>query len=109
MLQPNTNQNNSDRTLRKSQIEALKSLSQLLIREISSLEEIQANPAAEINSSNKISLNAETQKFETELIRCALIRTMGKQNQAARLLGLKYSTLSDKIKRYKIDIAEVLF
>lgn len=107
MFQSN-NHNNSDQTLRKAQIEALKSLSQLLIREISSLEEIQANLAAEINRSNRISLNTETQRFEIELIRCALIRTMGKQNQAARLLGLKNSTLSDKIKRYKIDIAEVL-
>lgn len=105
MLQPNINQSNSDRILRKAQIEALKSLSQLLSREISSLEEIQANLVTEINSGQKISLNAETQRFEKDLIRCALIRTMGRQNQAARLLGLKNSTLSDKIKRYKIELA----
>lgn len=103
MIQTNVNHNTSDCVLRKAQVEALKSLSQLLIREISSLEEVQANLVTEINSGNKINLNTETQRFEMDLIRCALIRTMGRQNQAARLLGLKNSTLSDKIKRYKIE------
>ena len=45
-------------------------------------------------------------RFETELIRSALIQTGGRQRQAARLLGTKVTTLNTKIKRYKIDIPE---
>lgn len=44
----------------------------------------------------------EVSRFETELIAAALHETGGNQTRAARLLGLKLTTLHDKIKRYKI-------
>ena len=47
-------------------------------------------------------LHAEVQRFETEIIRDALKKTGGHQRRAARLLGVKVSTLNAKIKRYKI-------
>jgi transcriptional regulator with GAF, ATPase, and Fis domain len=41
-------------------------------------------------------------QFEVNLIRTALGRTSGSQIRAARLLGLKPTTLNAKIKRYNI-------
>jgi transcriptional regulator with GAF, ATPase, and Fis domain len=44
----------------------------------------------------------EVRHFEVSLIRTALGRTSGSQTRAARLLGLKPTTLNAKIKRYGI-------
>ena len=44
----------------------------------------------------------EVRQFEVSLIRTALGRTAGSQTRAARLLGLKPTTLNAKIKRYGI-------
>ena len=45
----------------------------------------------------------EVRQFEVSLIRTALGRTSGSQTRAARLLGLKPTTLNAKIKRYGIN------
>lgn len=45
----------------------------------------------------------EVRQFEVSLIKAALARTAGSQTQAARLLGLKTTTLNAKIKRYSIS------
>ena len=55
---------------------------------------------------NDLSLQAMVRRFEAELIRHALMRTGGKQRQAARLLGEKKTTLNAKILRYGIKVAE---
>ena len=57
---------------------------------------------------NQIDLQAEVRRFETELIRSALIHTGGRQRQAARLLGTKVTTLNTKIKRYGIEIEPLM-
>jgi len=44
----------------------------------------------------------EVRQFEVSLIRTALGRTSGSQTRAARLLGLKPTTLNAKMKRYRI-------
>src|SRR2546423_15215592 len=44
----------------------------------------------------------EVRQFEVSLIRTALGRPSGSQTRAARLLGLKPTTLNAKIKRYGI-------
>jgi len=44
----------------------------------------------------------EVRQFEVSLIRTALGRTAGSQTRAAKLLGLKPTTLNAKIKRYGI-------
>ncbi|HLM23501.1 MAG TPA: helix-turn-helix domain-containing protein [Pyrinomonadaceae bacterium] len=44
----------------------------------------------------------EVRQFEVSLIRTALGRTSGSQTRAAKLLGLKPTTLNAKIKRYGI-------
>jgi DNA-binding NtrC family response regulator len=47
-------------------------------------------------------LDEEVRQFEMNLIRTALGRTAGSQTRAAKLLGLKLTTLNAKIKRYHI-------
>jgi DNA-binding NtrC family response regulator len=47
-------------------------------------------------------LDEEVRQFEVNLIRTALGRTAGSQTRAAKLLGLKLTTLNAKIKRYHI-------
>jgi transcriptional regulator with GAF, ATPase, and Fis domain len=81
-----------------NRLEALRVLSNSLVREI---EALRKGKTAVIPS--KINLIEEVQRFEKELIRCALVRTGGKQRQAARLLNVKISTLNMKIKRYGIN------
>ena len=46
----------------------------------------------------------EVERFETHLIRMALAETGGNQAKAARLLGIKATTLNSKIKLFKIDV-----
>lgn len=79
----------------------LKILALSLLREIASGENM-----GDGRGNNAIDLQAEVRRFETELIRSALIQTGGRQRQAARLLGTKVTTLNTKIKRYKIEISE---
>jgi len=82
-------------------ISYLKILALSLLREIASAENISDAP-----HNDTIDLQAEVRRFETELIRSALIQTGGRQRQAARLLGTKVTTLNTKIKRYKIEITD---
>ena len=77
----------------------LKVLALTLLRGIASAENME-------EANDSIDLQAEVRRFETELIRSALIQTGGRQRQAARLLGTKVTTLNTKIKRYKIEIPE---
>ena len=81
-----------------NRLEALRVLSNSLVREIEALlrEKTAGMPG-------KINLIEEVHRFEKDLIRCALVRTGGKQRQAARLLNVKVSTLNAKIKRYGMD------
>jgi transcriptional regulator with GAF, ATPase, and Fis domain len=78
---------------------SLKVLTLSLLREIAAAETI-----GEGEGNNGIDLQAEVRRFETELIRSALMLTSGCQRQAARLLGTKVTTLNTKIKRYGIEI-----
>jgi DNA-binding NtrC family response regulator len=89
----------------ENQLEALKVLSETLLREVEALRS-KTKSEEEITSDvvkGKIDLDEEVKNYEMELIRCALIRTGGRQRRAARLLNVKISTLNAKIKRYNID------
>jgi len=46
----------------------------------------------------------EVQRFETHLIKMALNETGGNQAKAARLLGIKATTLNSKIKLFSIEV-----
>ena len=55
-------------------------------------------------ATTELSLDDEVKRFESKLIREALAKTGGNQARAARLLGVKHTTLNAKIKRYQISI-----
>ena len=85
----------------EARIDALKVLALTLLREVEYLEE--QDP-----TSTPVALNLQTEvhRFEAEIIRSALIRTGGRQRRAARLLGMKTTTLNSKIRRYQIETKE---
>lgn len=80
-----------------SRLEALREVALQLLKEVDSLQ--RAQPP---HPDRKLSLQDEVQQFEIDLIRTTLDRTNGNQTRAARLLGVKLTTLNTKIKRYKI-------
>ena len=92
--------------LKQNQLEALRTLSMLLVREINSLEETEKFLEQKIQDDNTICLTCELERIEVRMIRCALIRSMGNQTKASQLLGIKLTTLNAKIKRYKIDLVQ---
>lgn len=49
-----------------------------------------------------LNLRDEVRRFEMNLIQRALTRTHGSQVEAARVLGLKATTLNAKMKRYRL-------
>jgi DNA-binding NtrC family response regulator len=56
---------------------------------------------------SRIDLSEEVARYEADLIRCALLRTGGRQRAAARLLNVKISTLNAKIKRLGISVENI--
>ncbi|HMS38839.1 MAG TPA: helix-turn-helix domain-containing protein [Pyrinomonadaceae bacterium] len=89
-------------SLAANRIEALKTLTKLLLHEVESLEEI--SPLAKKHKTEgEISLTDKVQHYETTLICNALLVTKGNQRQAAKILGMKVTTLHAKIRRYEID------
>ena len=79
----------------------LKTLKELTLALLQEVESFKGQGYLE----NKPSVNFadEVRRFETDLIRWALMRTGGHQRRAARLLNLKVTTLNAKIKRYHIQ------
>ena len=69
-----------------------------LMREVESLASSQ-----EPQTNGRLRLQEEVQRFESELIRQALQRTHGNQRRAAKLLGVKVTTLNCKIRRLGIQ------
>jgi transcriptional regulator with PAS, ATPase and Fis domain len=78
-------------------LDTLREVTLALLREVESLR---VSPPANIKRSGR--LRDDVQRFEIDLIRSALDRTDGSQTRAAKLLGVKTTTLNSKIKRYKI-------
>ena len=84
-------------------LKTLKELTLALLKEVDSLKETQAPEGGKTN----VNFSEEVRRFETELIRWALLRTGGHQRRAARLLNIKVTTLNAKIKRYGIRPASL--
>ncbi len=103
----NIRQNNSSQIFPKLEIsvavnnrlEALKTLSNSISGQIAAIQREER-----VAGQNRIDLAEEVNRYEADLIRCALFRTGGRQRQAARLLNVKVSTLNAKIKRLGISI-----
>jgi DNA-binding NtrC family response regulator len=79
-------------------IETLREAALTLLREVETLASRQ-----EPQSNEKLALQEEVARFESDLIRQALQRTHGNQRRAAQLLGVKVTTLNCKIKRLGIQ------
>jgi DNA-binding NtrC family response regulator len=69
------------------------------------LREVESLASRQPQNDHKLGLQEQVQRYETELIREALQRTHGNQRRAARLLGVKVTTLNCKIKRLGIQLA----
>ena len=78
-------------------LDSLREAALTLMREVESLASRQ-----EPGDDQKLGLQQEVQRYESELIRHALQRTGGNQRRAAKLLGVKVTTLNCKIKRLGI-------
>jgi DNA-binding NtrC family response regulator len=82
----------------ESRLSSLKDVAMELLNAVESLK------TSTGNGNHKLKLHEEVRKFETDLIRTALVRTGGNQSRAAQLLGVKHTTLNAKIKRYRISL-----
>ena len=78
-------------------LETLREAAITLLREVESLASQQQEPQPP-----RLGLHEEVARYESELIREALQRTRGNQRRAAKLLGVKVTTLNCKIKRLGI-------
>jgi DNA-binding NtrC family response regulator len=90
-------------TASSTRLEALKVLALALLNEIEALGQTQG-----LASVRAVNLADEVRRFETDLIRGALMQTGGRQRRAARLLGMKVPTLHAKMKRYQINADDFL-
>ena len=84
-----------------SRLNGLKDVALRLLSEVESLRNGQ-----NLHESTELRLGDEVKRFESRLIREALTKTGGHQARAARLLGVKNTTLNAKIKRYQISIGD---
>jgi transcriptional regulator with GAF, ATPase, and Fis domain len=86
--------------LAKDRVHKLKSLIELVLHELNSLEKSTSKngPAKET-----LSLVEAVEEFEARLIRNALVESRGNQRGAARLLSIKHTTFHTKMRRYQID------
>jgi len=88
-------------SVEEARIASLKVLAMTLLRQVESLEnQIASDNVPELN------LQKEVHRFEAAIIRSALAKTGGRQRRAAKLLGVKVTTLNTKIKRLKILLDE---
>ena len=67
------------------------------------LREVESLASRHPQTNGRLGLQEEVQRYESELIRQALQRTGGNQRRAAKLLGVKVTTLNCKIKRLGIQ------
>lgn len=86
----------------ESRLSSLRNVATELLNAVDSLSAAPQNG----NGNHKLKLSDEVRKFEADLIRAALVRTAGNQSRAARLLGVKHTTLNAKIKRHGISLSD---
>lgn len=92
----------TDLTQAASRIEALRSLILIFLREVDSLKKV-VGPRPR-RKGDPIKLDREIDAFEGALIRDALMKSKGNQRDAAKLLGIKPTTLNAKMKRLDIHV-----
>lgn len=68
----------------------------------------QEGEAAQLSSAQDLNLKENLQSFQKNAIISALQQSKGIQKNAARILGVKPTTLNEMIKRLKIDVSSIL-
>jgi transcriptional regulator with GAF, ATPase, and Fis domain len=96
VVQPVQNNESSTST---SSINTMKQLALQLLCELQCVDEINASIIG-----SGFDFYEEVSRFETDLIKRALLQTGGHQVRAAKLLNLKVTTLNSKIKHYNISL-----
>ena len=71
------------------------------------LREVESLATRHPQTDPRLGLQQEVQRYESELIRQALQRTGDNQRRAAKLLGVKVTTLNCKIKRLGIQLTQI--
>ena len=82
--------------------QVLKNVALALIAEGATQAPKPASGAEPPDAPSEISFYEEVRRFEIGLITRALRRAQGNQRAAARLLGLKATTLNEKMKQYRM-------
>jgi transcriptional regulator with GAF, ATPase, and Fis domain len=80
------------------QLGVLKEVARGLLHQLETLK----RGSTSSDQAERRNLHDEVREFEIDLINNALAKTQGHQRKAARLLGLKVTTLNAKMKRYNI-------
>jgi transcriptional regulator with GAF, ATPase, and Fis domain len=96
-------ENNSDKSENypasiEVQLGVLKEVARGLLHQLETLK----RGSSSTDQVERRNLHDEVREFEIDLINNALTKTQGHQRKAARLLGLKVTTLNAKMKRYNI-------
>lgn len=86
-----------------SNLSLIKALATTLLSEIDSWNENQQILLSEA----RFDLNEKVREFEIKLIKAALVKTGGNQRQAANLLGIKPTTLHNKIRTLEIQLLKI--
>jgi DNA-binding NtrC family response regulator len=84
--------------------QVLKNVAQALISEGATQAREPASGAELPDAPAEMSFYDEVRRFEIKLITQALRRAHGKQTAAARILGLKTTTLNAKMKQYRMRV-----
>lgn len=80
-----------------ARIASLKILALTLLKQVESLEQ-----QTSVDRVPQLNLQSQVHEFEAAMIKSALAKTGGRQRRAARLLGVKVTTLNTKIKRHNL-------
>ena len=99
-LESGAAESNGQRPADSSVDARLNTLRETVLQLLNEVESLAISRPVDIKGGARFS--DEVRQFEVSLIRTALGRTSGSQTRAARLLGLKPTTLNAKIKRYGI-------
>jgi DNA-binding NtrC family response regulator len=100
-----TNENNGGQDYDSAQLETLKTeVLKSIARALESKAET-ATGVPDVDMKSGVNFYEEVTKFEIELIKRALACTRGNQRAAARLLGMKTTTLNSKVKTYNLDLS----
>lgn len=87
-----------------SNISLIKALAMTLVTETGSLNNMDLTS----DENKSFDLYEKVREFETKLIKTAPVKTKGNQCQAAKLLGVKPTTLHNKIKVLNIKPLETI-